>query len=447
MVLLDRAIGHETAEPQRTDRIGGDLPRRVGVFERLGGGDQLGRAVAQMHYTARPGLDSFGLSMPTGDDALVAAVVSDEVDAPLELCRSLRHLCPTILVTSDSSLDDRLAAARAGVDAIVRRPVNLNELHDWLEHFASQREDQEISILIVDDDLPSAELYAEALRGAGMMATVVSEPQAAIERIDAMRPDLILMDIGMPNVSGIELSRIIRQSRQNLSVPIVFFSDDQDTRRQLEARKYGGEDFIAKPVDLEWLVSLVRLRTERARALRSMIERDGLTGLFSHSPFKDRVAQELERCRRIGAELSFAMIDLDRFKQINDNYGHPVGDAVIRAAANLLLGKLRRIDVVGRYGGEEFGVMLLDTAPKAAAAVIEGLRQQFCETPFTVGRRTFRVTFSAGIAGSRNRRDLPQLIAAADDAVYAAKRNGRNRVALDPLAQALSMATPLRSQA
>jgi diguanylate cyclase (GGDEF)-like protein len=196
----------------------------------------------------------------------------------------------------------------------------------------------------------------------------------------------------------------------------------------MEARKFGGDDFIPKPVDPERLVSLVRLRAERAGSVRSAMERDGLTGLLNHARFKDRLVHELERCRRTGSELSYAMIDLDRFKQVNDTHGHLVGDRVIRALSNTLTTGLRKIDISGRYGGEEFGVILLDTALHAAANVIDKLRAQFSEIEFDGSESSFRASFSAGIGGSRHCPTAEQIISAADGALYAAKQAGRNRI-------------------
>ena len=118
-----------------------------------------------------------------------------------------------------------------------------------------------------------------------------------------------------------------------VSLPIVFLSAERDEDRQLAARRQGGDDFIKKPVQPDMLVSLVRLRADRSKLLRSFIERDRLTGLYDQTRFKERVAHELERCRRTGSEISLAMIDLDHFKQVNDVHGHGTGDDVLRTLA------------------------------------------------------------------------------------------------------------------
>jgi diguanylate cyclase (GGDEF)-like protein len=261
-----------------------------------------------------------------------------------------------------------------------------------------------------------------------MQAFVKTDPAAAFAEITATCPDLVLMDMQMPGMSGIELAMVIRQSRLYLSLPIVFLSAERDPARQLEARRLGGDDFISKPVDPEKLVSLVRMRADRAIRLRSMLDRDSLTGLLNRGRFIERLYHELERCRRTGTEVSLVLIDLDRFKDINDTYGHLSGDQVLRMLAHTLSAGLRRIDVIGRYGGEEFGVLLLDTPAGAACAVVDKIRRRFSEIEFD-GRRknSYSATFSAGVSGSRGILTPEELIAAADERLYLAKASGRNR--------------------
>lgn len=362
------------------------------------------------------------------DRPLVGAIIADSIDRPLELCRRLSPVCPTILLTGQSEFEFRLAAARAEVGAMLFRPFDSNELVDWLEHLIGQGQNAPFTILVLDDDLLLAEVYATALRSAGMNAHVVSTAGEAFEWMATRLPDLILMDVQMPGASGIEIARIIRQSRRYLSVPIVFVSGERDFDTQLEARRFGGDEFVSKPVDPQHLVALVRLRAERAQLIASKIERDSLTGLLNHSRFKERLAHELERCRRTGAQISLAMIDLDRFKRINDTYGHLMGDRVIRALSNTLNSGMRRIDIIGRYGGEEFGAIMLDTPPDAACIAVEKQRRRFSEIRFEASGRQFQSSFSAGIAGGFAQSTADELIAAADAALYAAKQKGRNRV-------------------
>jgi DNA-binding response OmpR family regulator len=258
-------------------------------------------------------------------ETLSAAIIADSVDNPLKHAAEMSASCPVLFIASEASVEARLAAARAGVDAILVRPLDVSELAEWLNDLVGPHRETPLSILIVDDDAILAGTYALALENAGMRAIVETDPSAALGRMTATHPDLVLMDMQMPGVSGIELARIIRQSRRYLSLPIVFLSGEREPARQLEARKLGGDDFICKPVDPDRLVSLVRMRADRAIRLRSMMERDSLTGLLDHGRFVDRLHHELERCRRSGSETSLALINVDRFKSVNDTYGHVRG--------------------------------------------------------------------------------------------------------------------------
>jgi diguanylate cyclase (GGDEF)-like protein len=403
-----------------------DRNQQIGIFAAPEEFAALSDVVSQLPCAIvhKSGVDA----APAFPGELTAAVVSDSLDRPFDLCAALSKCCPTILVANDSSFEFRLAAVRAGADALLLKPVDARELSDWLEHLVGPTDVRPFSILIVDDDELVAAVYAQALRKAGMAVRIADSARAALDRFYTDPPDLVLMDVQMPVVNGIELARIIRQSRRYLSIPIVFLSAEQDVGLQMEARRFGGDDFIVKPIEPVRLVSLVRLRAERACTVRAVMERDSLTGLLNHARFKDRLAHELERCSRTGGELSVAMIDLDRFKQVNDTYGHLVGDRVIRGLSSALASGLRKIDILGRYGGEEFGVILLDTAPPAAEIAIDNLRAEFCEIEFDVSSRRFRSSFSAGVAGSRSYPSADRIIAAADSALYAAKETGRNKV-------------------
>jgi diguanylate cyclase (GGDEF)-like protein len=388
--------------------------------------EALRRALSPMpHVVVMPAIAEEG--MPPAAIRCAAAVVADSIENSLELCARVSKTSPVVFVTQNSGFDIRLAAMRAGVGALVPRPFDANELIGWLEHLVDRQCNGPYSVLIVDDDPVLADLYATALRHAGMEVHAVQSASTAFELLDAALPDLILMDLRMPGADGIEISRMIRQYRRYLSVPIVFVSAESDSARQMEARKFGGDEFISKPVDLNHLVALVRLRAERAKVMRSAMERDSLTGLLNHGRFKERLAHEMERCHRTGGEISLAMIDLDRFKTINDTHGHLIGDRVIRTLSHSLASGLRRIDIVGRYGGEAFGVIMLDTSPHLAHAAIEKQRRRFGEIEFDAAGRRFHASFSAGVAGSRTCTTVEKLISAADRALYAAKRAGRDR--------------------
>jgi diguanylate cyclase (GGDEF)-like protein len=156
--------------------------------------------------------------------------------------------------------------------------------------------------------------------------------------------------------------------------------------------------------------------------------RDSLTGLLNHSALKEHLGHEVARARRNKLPLAVAMVDIDFFKHVNDSYGHPVGDKVIRALSRLLQQRLRRADIIGRYGGEEFAVVMPGSTAAAAAAVLDQVRSAFAGIRHYAGHQEFTVTLSAGVAQLDDAANADALLARADEALYQAKHGGRNRV-------------------
>lgn len=178
------------------------------------------------------------------------------------------------------------------------------------------------------------------------------------------------------------------------------------------------------------MLATVEARVRRARILTSLMVRDGLTGLLNHTSIEEHLNRELGLQLRQGGELSYAMIDLDHFKQVNDQYGHAAGDRVIRGLARLLRQRFRQTDLLGRYGGEEFVVVLPATDVKLAARLLNEVREAFSHIRFSEGEKQFSVTFSAGVASAPPFNDVVTLQGEADRALYRAKQAGRNQVCL-----------------
>ena len=193
----------------------------------------------------------------------------------------------------------------------------------------------------------------------------------------------------------------------------------------------GVEGFLVKPVSSDELLSAVIVRCERARTLRSLMDRDGLCGLFNHSTLSRALEQTSSLATRRDTEVCFVMIDIDRFKSINDTYGHPVGDQVIVALARVIQQRVRHSDIAGRYGGEEFAIILNDTNLNHAFQLIEEIRTAFAAIHFSAPEGEFSCTFSAGIASNRHHMTPATLREAADQALYRAKHAGRNRTLMD----------------
>jgi diguanylate cyclase (GGDEF)-like protein len=337
---------------------------------------------------------------------------------------------PVIAILREYDLQLHLQAIAAGAVAVVQWPVDFTKVMDRLEALRTPTSQPPYRILIVDDSDSMANFYGLVLKQAGMQTELVTDPLQALHAVNQFAPDLILMDVYMPRCSGPELARAIRQLDSYLSIPIVFLSSEEDLEKQLSSLTLGADDFLTKTISAKHLVTAVSVRVERARRLRQQMVSDSLTGLLNHSVLKQRLEAELARARRHGEPVSFVMIDIDHFKRINDTYGHPVGDVVIKNIARLLRQRLRSADVVGRYGGEEFALVLPGTPAAMAQQVVDELRRAFASFPFSANQGPFSATFSAGISDFPMQQDGKSLCDAADRALYLAKQRGRNRVEL-----------------
>lgn len=338
-----------------------------------------------------------------------------------------RFRIPTVFVSHSNSFESRLLAVRSSGDGYFTKPVDVVALTERIEAILQNHEDQGFRVLIIDDDAVTSKFYGAVLRDAGMNVYLLNDPTQILTVMTDFRPEIVLMDVYMPVCSGVELSRIIRQDNSYVDVPIVFLSSESDMSKQLDAVKAGADDFITKPVAPEYLKSSISSRAERYRSLRALIMRDGLTGLYNHTAIKEQLASEISQAGRNGAPLALAMIDLDNFKMINDTYGHPAGDQVLRTLARLLRQRLRRSDIVGRYGGEEFAVIFPDTTASVAARVLDQVRVAFAKIQqHSEGGGHFAVSFSGGVADLEATLDADELFDVADAAMYASKQKGRN---------------------
>jgi diguanylate cyclase (GGDEF)-like protein len=236
----------------------------------------------------------------------------------------------------------------------------------------------------------------------------------------------------MPACSGTELAKVIRHNDRYVSVPIIYLSAEDDLDKQLDAMSEGGDDFLTKPIKPRHLIATVRNRAARARNLRARMVRDSLTGLYNHTHTLQLLEDARSRARRSGTPLSFAMLDIDFFKKVNDTYGHPMGDRVIKSLALFLKQRLRKTDHIGRYGGEEFAVVLPDTDAATALKVLDEIRQRFAEISYPAQPMDLSCTFSCGIAELHDGVDSKALSKRADEALYEAKHSGRNRSAVYP---------------
>ena len=293
------------------------------------------------------------------------------------------------------------------------------------------KESQPYRVLVVDNQQSVASYYQMVLKMSGMNARYVINSANVLGQVREFHPDLILMDTFMPEIKGTDLARIIRQIDEFVSIPIVFLSTEDDFGKRIEALDLGGDDFLIKPIKASHLMAVVRSRLERLKTLRSYMVRDSLTNLLNHTSFRSALTQEVNRCKRQNTKLALAMLDLDHFKLVNDTCGHAAGDSVLKSLSRLLRQRLRKSDIVGRYGGEEFVAMLLDCDAHQAVVIMDELRAHFSEIEFYPNEtNALSVTFSCGISTFPEYPNAQNLIDASDQALYAAKLKGRNQVLL-----------------
>ena len=335
-----------------------------------------------------------------------------------------------IFLAARGDLAARLEAVRLGGDAYLTKPVETGLLAETVDRLSGDGPADPYRVLIVEDDAETATLYARALEEAGMKVVIEGNPMAVMAPLSRLQPDLILMDLYMPGCTGPELAAVLRQQEGTISTPIIYLSAEEGIAEQIAAINAGGDEFLTKPIATGHLVSAVRARARRGRLLATRIAYDGLTGLLNHSHLKQQTEVELSRADREGWEVAYAMIDVDRFKSINDAFGHTSGDRLLKSLARLLRQRLRRSDVLGRYGGDELAVLLPHTDGPTARRVLDEIRDSFSRLRLGVGGREMGATLSCGVAVYPACRGAQELVEAADAALYEAKGGGRNRVVL-----------------
>lgn len=335
---------------------------------------------------------------------------------------------PAIVLSGRQAFEARLSAVRAGCAAYFVKPANPMDLAAALDELVGDKLQETLRILIVDDEPEVAEYHSLILEEAGMLVHQIHHPEKIFEALEVFSPDLMLVDMYMPVCNGAELAAIVRQIPEYVGLPIVFLSTETNAQKQFSAMEAGVEGFITKPVVPAELVSAVALRAERMRTLRSLMARDSLTGLYNHTTTTEILVSSLAHAARHQEKLVMVMLDLDHFKSVNDTHGHMAGDQVIVALARLLKHRLRNTDVIGRYGGEEFALLLKDISSDIAEALVNELREAFSNIIFNAGQQQFSCTFSAGISLYPDYKRAEDLRMAADIALYQAKTQGRNQV-------------------
>jgi diguanylate cyclase (GGDEF)-like protein len=360
---------------------------------------------------------------------------SDSTESGLTLLAELaeaRSSIPVLVFTGAERFGDRIEVARLGARGFLQKPLTPAQVMQEIIQVLDQSSPPDAKLLIVDDDRQLLDFLHGLLEPWGLRLTLLDNPNLFWETLEQTVPDLLILDVEMPDFNGIDLCQVVRNDPNWSDLPILFLSAHTDAETIYRVFSVGADDFVNKPITGPELVARILNRLDRTRILRKLAETDGLTGVTNRRKSIQELSRLLRLAQRQDQCLCFMILDLDHFRQINEQYGHDSGDKVLSRLGELLKQNFRSEDVVARWGGEEFvlglyGITQADGA-KRLGVVLENLRQ---EQFVSFNGSSFQVTFSAGVVQyPQHGVDVQTLYHAGDQVLYQAKSAGRNQVLL-----------------
>lgn len=356
-------------------------------------------------------------------------------ETAFRLARSLRALprlarLPLAFVAAEPGMEFHVAATHAGASLVLAKPPKIETFTAAVRQLLAQRHDERARVLILDDDRAFNVRLAVVLSASGMDVHVIEDPALILDALDETHPDALLLDLGLPGLSGVEVCRMLRILPRWQELPILFITAHAGLESRMAAFAAGADDYLVKPLVDEELRSRIEVRVERARLRKERQERDALTGLLLRRAFLQDLAARLREAERHHRPLALCMLDLDHFKAINDARGHLAGDRVLSGLGTLLERRFRNEDLRGRWGGEEFVLGFPGEHAGTIESVVARLLEEFQRLTFYDDRGdVLRASFSAGVASfPDDGRTIEELLHVADRRLYAAKAAGRRRV-------------------
>ncbi len=292
----------------------------------------------------------------------------------------------------------------------------------------------EKTILVIDDTIVNLDILAELLCKYDVIDAISGED--ALEILDFEDVDLILLDIMMPEMDGYEVCKRIKENEKTKDIPIIFITAKTDEMSIEKAYDIGGTDYVTKPFMPKELLARVKKELQiqdMMKELKVLASTDPMTKLYNRRYFAQISDHILDISRREESDLSIVILDIDKFKNINDNYGHQIGDDVIKKLSNTLMSNQRKSDIVCRYGGEEFVILLPNTSLFGAEILAEKIRKEVEDftMPFIL-TNDLKFTISLGISKTKlEEKNIEEVLRRADIALYKAKEDGRNRVCIN----------------
>jgi len=287
--------------------------------------------------------------------------------------------------------------------------------------------DKKKRILIVEDEDHMLSLLKYNLGKEDYDIDVARDGEEGLGEVKKHRPDLIVSDIMMPKMDGYEFCRKLRKEPDTKTIPFIFLTARGQLPDKIEGLRTGADDYITKPFVPKELVEMVNARLSRVEIYKEMANSDGLTGFYNQKATKEYLGAEVTRAGRLKIPLSVGFMDIDLFRKVNERFGHPSGDSVLHTVAETIRGMMNKEDVAGRWGGEEFLLILPGVDESEALVRLENIREKISRLTFPDKELT--VSFSIGVAAYPNdAQSAEELVKKADMALLRAKKTGRNRV-------------------
>ncbi|MFT5540340.1 MAG: two-component system cell cycle response regulator [Alphaproteobacteria bacterium] len=436
--------------------------------------------------TAMNGADALKLAVSEAPDIILLDVMMPEMDG-FEVCRRLKtdpatnHI-PVVMVTALSDVADRVTGLEAGADDFLTKPVNdvtlfarirslarmKRTMDEWrmreetcdqfgvMPGMSGIEDDAQFMgrILVVEPDEFYGERLSSTLKEQGHVVDYVQNAEEAIKAVNDASYDLLITSLYLDNGDGLRLTSVLRAMEKSRTLPVLLIIESDEIGGLAKGFELGINDYLVRPVDANELKARTRtqlcqkryrerLNDNYQRSL-SLALTDDLTGLHNHRYLKAHMGTVLSRSVDSNKQVSLLMLDIDFFKTVNDTYGHPAGDAVLKELAQRIVRNLREFDMAARLGGEEFVIVMPECEPEIAHRVAERLRFIIDGKPFDVGADDgpLHITASIGVAWTKGAETTAdELLAAADKALYMAKGAGRNQVVAPGLSRPLKMAS------
>ncbi|MCB9745759.1 MAG: diguanylate cyclase, partial [Alphaproteobacteria bacterium] len=363
-------------------------------------------------------------------DGVFVQVALGEPQGGFRLARRLRDqefgAAPVAFIADDDSMATRVAAAHAGGTLFLPKPLAESDFIDATRRFAAQAMAEPTRVLVLHEDPQVADQLQVLLEEDSVDLRAAEDPRTTLEMLEAFRPDMLIIEATLPHVTGFDVCRMLRLHPKWQDLPVLIRSNGNSAELRAAAYSAGADDFIGAEIHGQELVDRVLKRTARYRRVRERRDRDPLTGLMTRSVFAELVAGRISESSRVDRAVTVALIDIDRFRQLNDAHGILSGDDVISTLGKLLGARFRIEDLRARWGGSEFAVALSGAPADDAMRVLERLQEEFGLLRFTTASGVeFGATLSVGMATYPDHGDsAEELIAKADEALRTARAQG-----------------------